>query len=176
MKTSDKFLRRKVARRIVLLFISCALLPVTILAVVSYFEVSQQLLELSQKELTQATRRQGMEVYERLELLDSYLQVLAADVREHRQLTSSRVSEKHYQSIALFSADGKQIDGWGDRLTLPDIEPAQKNHLLSGKPLLTVVHTSDGLDRALLLRMADARDGELLVGAPESQYLFSPLS
>ncbi len=176
MKTSDRFLRSKVARRIVLLFISCALLPVTILAVVSYFEVSQQLRDLSQKELAQATRRQGMEVYERLELLDSDLQVLAADVREHRRLTSSRVSEKHYQGIALFSADGKHLEGWGDRLTLPDIEPAQKNHLLSGKPLLTVVHTSDGLDRVLLLRMADARNGELLVGAPESQYLFSPLS
>ena len=57
MKTSDKFLRSKVAHRVVLLFISCALLPVTILAVVSYFEVSQQLRELSQKELSQATRR-----------------------------------------------------------------------------------------------------------------------
>lgn len=175
MKTSDKFLRSKVAHRVVLLFISCALLPVTILALVSYFEVSQQLRELSQKELSQATRRQGMEVYERLELLDSDLQVLAADVREHRALTSTRIAQQHYSGIALFSSDGKQHGGWGSRLSLPDLSSAQKDHLLSGAPLLTVVHSSDG-DQALLLRMADSRSGEVLAGEPESQFLFAPLS
>lgn len=176
MKTSDKFLRSKVAHRVVLLFISCALLPVTILAVVSYFEVSQQLRELSQKELSQATRRQGMEVYERLELLDSDLQVLAADVREHRALKSSRIAQNHYSGIALFSSDGKQRDGWGNGVSLPELSSAQKNHLRSGGPLLNVVHSPDGTDRALLLRMADTQTGELLAGEPESQYLFAPLS
>ncbi len=59
MNVRNTFLHSKVARRIVLLFISCALLPVTLLAILSYYEVSSQLREQSQKELTQASKRQG---------------------------------------------------------------------------------------------------------------------
>jgi len=177
MKTSDTFLRSKVAHRVVLLFISCALLPVTILAVISYFEVSQQLRELSQKELSQATRRQGMEVYERLELLDSDLQVLAADVREHRGLKSSPILQKHYRSVGLFSSDGTRRAGWGDSLSLPGLDSAQTQHLLAGNPLLKVVHSQDGIEQVLLLRHADAQSRDMfLVGEPQNEYLFSPLS
>src|SRR5436309_2821070 len=102
MRIRDTFRHSKVARRIVLLFVSCALLPVTILAIVSYYEVSSQLRQQSQKELTQASKRQGMAVYERLEMLDSELQVLLAIQKEQHKLGSDRALPGHFRGLGLF--------------------------------------------------------------------------
>ena len=53
MKVDRTFLRSKVARRIFLLFITCALLPVTILAILSFQHVTRQLREQSEERLFQ---------------------------------------------------------------------------------------------------------------------------
>jgi len=79
-KIRATFFRSKVAQRIVVLFVSCALLPVTILAAVSFYEVSSQLHEDTERQLMRASKNHAMAIYERLELLDSDLQLLAAQL------------------------------------------------------------------------------------------------
>ena len=104
MKKSSAFIRSKLARRIVLLFISCALFPLAILGVVSFYEVSSQLREDSQRQLVRASKSQGMAIYERLELLDSDLQVLSSQVRERRSLATAQVAQGHFKGFAVFNA------------------------------------------------------------------------
>ncbi len=178
MNIANTFRHSKVARRIVLLFVSCALLPVTILAVISYFEVSAQLRQQSQKELAQASKRQGMAVYERLELLDSDLEVLSTRMQEQQALRKDPLLQGHFRGLALFSSNGTSRDQWGEALTLPPITSVEKQHLLSGNPLLKFERSQDGTDRVVLVRLAGSdRTGDLvLVGEPVPEYLYAPLS
>jgi len=119
MKVPTTFLRSKVARRIVYLFVWCALLPVTILAVVSFYEVSAQLREQSQRQLASASKSQGMAIYERLELLDDDLQVVSAMIAEHRSLEMGRTQQGHFIGMAAFSTDGRQVARWGNAISSP---------------------------------------------------------
>src|SRR5215469_11944890 len=106
MPRASTFLRSTVGRRIVLLFVSCALLPVTILAVVSFYEVSSQLREEGRKQLVRASKDQGMAIYDRLELLDSDLQLLSAQIREHRSFIAATIAQGHFKGYAEFGPDG----------------------------------------------------------------------
>ena len=73
-------LRSKFARRIFTLFILCALLPVCILALISFRNVSKQLDDEGWAQLHRASRSHGMNVYERLALLDEEFRMIAAEL------------------------------------------------------------------------------------------------
>ena len=64
-------LRSKVARRMFLLFVLCALLPLVVLALVSFFEVRTHLDSLSERRLHQASKSAGMTVVERMSFLET---------------------------------------------------------------------------------------------------------
>ncbi len=67
-----------------LLFILCALLPISVLALISFSHVSTELHEQSQKRLHQASKAVGMAIYERLLLLEGELKLLARDLESGR--------------------------------------------------------------------------------------------
>jgi putative nucleotidyltransferase with HDIG domain len=77
MKIDTTFLRSKVARRIFFQFILCALFPIGVLAIFSVRQISEQLTRESEARLLQATRAQGMSIYERLLLLEAEMKVIA---------------------------------------------------------------------------------------------------
>ena len=66
-------LRSKFGRRLLTLFVGCALVPMAVLAVLSYRHVKQQLYRQSEARLEQANRTLGQAVFERLLLLDATL-------------------------------------------------------------------------------------------------------
>jgi diguanylate cyclase (GGDEF)-like protein len=66
-------LRSKFGRRLLILFVGCALVPMAVLAVLSYRHVKQQLYHQSEVRLEQANRSLGQAVFERLLLLDATL-------------------------------------------------------------------------------------------------------
>jgi diguanylate cyclase (GGDEF)-like protein len=66
-------LRSKFGRRLLALFVGCALVPMAVLAVLSYRHVKQQLYRQSEARLNQANRALGQAVFERLLLLDATL-------------------------------------------------------------------------------------------------------
>src|SRR5215470_556886 len=135
-KIRARFLRSKVAQRIVVLFVSCAMLPVTILAAVSFYEVSSQLHEDSERQLMRAGKSQGMAIYERLELLDSDLQFLGTQVSEHHLPVINKVLQPRFESIAAFGPDGSARPLWGNPPKSLQLLPAESEHLRSGEPLI----------------------------------------
>ncbi|HEY9014059.1 MAG TPA: hypothetical protein VIM84_03220, partial [Gemmatimonadales bacterium] len=66
-------LRSRFGRRLLVLFVGCALVPMAVLAVLSYRHVKQQLYRQSQSRLQQANRALGQAIFERLLLLDATL-------------------------------------------------------------------------------------------------------
>ena len=69
-------LTSKVARRIFLLFIVCALVPIAVLAVYSFGRVSDQLYEHGEERLDAAVRAIGQGIAERLLLLEADLRLV----------------------------------------------------------------------------------------------------
>ena len=67
MSQPSAFLRTRVARRILGLFVLCAVLPVVLLATVVYRHVSQQLLDRGQARLVESSQTASMELAQRLQ-------------------------------------------------------------------------------------------------------------
>lgn len=66
-------LHSRFGRRLLLLFVGCALVPIAVLALVSYRHVTRQLLSQSESRLHQANKALGLAIFERLLLLDATL-------------------------------------------------------------------------------------------------------
>jgi HAMP domain-containing protein len=75
-RIEGRFLRSRVARRIFVLIVLCALLPISSFALLSFHQVTAQLERDARDRLAQDAKQVGMTVLERLLLLDSTLRML----------------------------------------------------------------------------------------------------
>jgi putative nucleotidyltransferase with HDIG domain len=170
MAMQTTFLHSIVARRIFLLFVGCALIPVIILAVISFYQVSNQLDNESQKQLQQATRAEGLAIYERLTMLDDELQVSSLRVKGVGGRLSGE-NDGHFQGMKVIKVDSESFSGAGGvRLTT-----TAKAHLRSGMTLIeTSVFPGKGEVRVVMMRMMDAKRQELgmLVAEINPDYLW----
>src|SRR5215469_15137103 len=115
MKLQTTFLHSKIARRIFWLFILCALIPITVLALVSLYNVSGQLKEESHRRLHQAAREEAMIVLARLVSLEGDLKLVALAMRaQSAESLPSSVSS----TLALSTDLGNRIKGLD--LVMPD--------------------------------------------------------
>src|SRR5262249_24094290 len=102
------FLRTRVARRIFLLFVTCALLPVGAFAALAYRQVTAQLERDRRDELRAEAKVLGMSTVERILLLDGALRLAGtalggpADGSVKDILgVLPRAMRTHFRSIAL---------------------------------------------------------------------------
>ena len=80
MKLDTSFLRSTVARRIFALFILCALLPIVALALISFSHVTTQLTDQSLERLRQASKAQGLSIYERLRFVSARMRMVGSNL------------------------------------------------------------------------------------------------
>ena len=73
MKVEVDFIRSRLARRILVLFFFCALLPSATVAVLAFREVGQQFDLQTERRLHQSSKSLGMYVYQKLLFLESEL-------------------------------------------------------------------------------------------------------
>jgi putative nucleotidyltransferase with HDIG domain len=175
MRLQTKFLSSKVARRIFYLFVACALLPITILAVVSFYQVSNQLRAESEKQLTQASKAEGMAIYERLTMLDEEMQVMSLQSEERRPLDLGKALEGHFVGMTLFDHDGRPLAGWGEPSPLPTFAQNQRAHLQTGRALIIVRPCSHQFGNCIsMLRLAHSGQSAagMLAGEINLDYLW----
>ena len=115
MKIELTFLHSKVARRIFFLFITCALLPISILAVISFFQVAAKLQTQNQMELRQAGKARGMTILERLETLDAEIQTIILGLQRSNTTPHDEL-ESHFLSITVnnTTVNDLHLTGLGD--------------------------------------------------------------
>ncbi|MCA8956028.1 MAG: HAMP domain-containing histidine kinase [Planctomycetes bacterium] len=167
--------RGKVGRRISLLFISCALLPLAALAGFSVSTVYKQLHDQSRQQQQQATKSASMTLIEHLQLLDLDLSLTRQELRHathDASITLLPALEKrlrgNFSGVACTDLQGAPqrvlTHGWTDTLELDD---ARLAHLKSGKSLLlTTSVAGPGRMRVALVQAIDPQrlEGGLLVG------------
>ena len=144
MKLDLRFLRSKVGRRILTLFILCALLPIGALAIISFTHVTRQFNEQSQRRLRQASKSQGMAIFERLQLLEAGLMMIAAELSVGSDGAIHTPSEgfdenleRRFEGLAIVSDGGRQTPLFGGVQVLPELIAVEMQHLSSGWSLLT---------------------------------------
>lgn len=172
------FLQSKVARRISILFILCALLPISVLAVISYSHVTAQLHEQAQQRLRQASKAAGMAVYERLTVLESEMKLLAAQLRvsvEHSAMAPigrDRLADR-FSGMAIQRA-GTIVPLFGRTPSSFPVDPDQRRYLETGKTVLSIQSDGRGASIVLLVRMLDRADAGkgMLLADVQSAYLW----
>jgi putative nucleotidyltransferase with HDIG domain len=174
MRIETTFLRSKVARRIFFLFVSCALLPIFTLAVVSYLQVTSKLRSQSQLELQQASKARGMTILERLETLDAEIQTLALESNGGTMGPSAVELGSHFSGITSFRGPAGQTVLAGTALARPGLAPAEIAHLTSGKSLLKTSACGVRSGGCLqLIHLKDPRSIEsMIVGQINNDYLW----
>jgi HD-GYP domain-containing protein (c-di-GMP phosphodiesterase class II)/HAMP domain-containing protein len=175
-------LRSKVARRLFLVFVLCALLPLTVLAVFSYSEVRSHLENLSDRRLHQASKSTGMTIVERLSFLETDLHLIGGEVLSEasgrqeapvRRL-GSRIDER-FSSLAVLGADGRvALRLSGQAAMYPRLTDAEQDHVRAGRALVTIGPGSSGGYTVYVARLVDPGNAGrgLLIGAVSPDYLW----
>ena len=126
MKIEPRFLRSKVGRRIVLLFVLCALLPIGGLAIISFTQVTNQLNEQSRQRLREASKSKGMDILERLTLLELALRMMAANLNTGSTIPAQLYSQgpdedltQRFKRMSMLTDSGQPTALLGSTVELP---------------------------------------------------------
>jgi HAMP domain-containing protein len=144
MALLGSFIESTVARRIVGLFVVCALGPMLVLAVISYVQVSHQLRSASQERQHQARKNVGIDLVTRLAGLAGDLALaeatLAALPGAEASLPATVMSrlEERFQRLALVHADGSSSQILGEPALPPPLTLEEVAHLHASKTLLRI--------------------------------------
>jgi hypothetical protein len=165
MKWDFNVLKSKVARRILVLFVICALLPIGTLTLLSFVQVSGQLYEQSRARLQQDTKSFAMSVHERLFLLESELGILATAVRPlqggevdpDRVLRRANFNER-FNAIATINSDGVASTILGEIDRRPEPTAEELEHIASGRTLVSTVEQSERPAAVFLTMSLDQED------------------
>ena len=162
MKIEATFFRSKVARRIFVLFIVCALVPILALSLISWREVSRQMEHDRQVQLRESSKAEAMAIYGRLELLNSELKLQSALGSGATPIASTHFSNVRFETNF-------------DQSTLSEQE---RQHLSASKPLLKISAANSAKASIVMLRYVDAQrpDAGMLIGEIEPEYLWDTAS
>jgi diguanylate cyclase (GGDEF)-like protein len=142
MRIEASFLRSRVARRIFLLFVLSAVVPISLLLGLSLREMNRDLIQRVHRELHQAAKAYAMSVYERLLLADEELALLSGSTNETKvaEWLSSTPSPR-YASLMMGSRDG-QRQLYGPHPAALNLLPGQWARLARDEPLLAFIFSS----------------------------------
>lgn len=181
MKFDRTFLRSKAARRIFVMFVACALLPITVLAVISFTQVTQQLREQSRAQLRQASKAHGMSIFDRLKALEAEMVVIASKpgsgggaIRGAASSAFGADSRDHFNGLTLVTDAGQHETFFGPVRIPLTLTAAERQHIEAGKTVVSSHSCSGGVPCVLMSRQFDPQLPKrgILVGEINSEYLW----
>ncbi len=164
MKFELTFLRSKVAQRIFFLFISCALLPIAILTVISLVSVTGELREKSLSRLNRTSNTMCQEIIQRFGLLNDDIKVMASNLRINpnqdyyyipEETTSDR--QPRFKGLLLVASDGKSRTLFGHIPNPPELSPEIKEKIRNN---MTAILTDYRGNNQIRIFMAVSLDPE----------------
>lgn len=181
MKFEGTFLRSKVAIRIFVLFVCCALLPISVLAVLSYSHVTRQLNEQTQKRLHQASKDTGGAIAERLYFLEGEMKMAGSKFRTESKpffrTPAEGISEhlkKRFKGLVITTDTSESMHLFGHVQNVPELTPEQKEHIRSGRSVLFSEHHLDISSHIFMSMAIDPQNPGrgILVGEINTTYLW----
>ncbi len=140
MKIETSFLRTRVARRVVALFFLCALLPSSILAVIAFRFVTDNLETAGRERLEEIGRLTEDALLERLVALETTLRILASDITvrtsELPAIGSDSTLIRRFTALAVQTNDGPVTALIGTPQVPVRLDERQLQYLASERALL----------------------------------------
>jgi len=180
MLRTATFLRTRVARRILGLFMLGALVPVAVVGFIAYQRVGRQLEEQSRARVFQASKAQGMALVERLHFLETELRTatdaIKADLRSEAGSPWETLAtlRARFRSLVLETEAGSVALGGRTEAQPPTaVSPADSTHLASGKGLIKEDRSTRTLHLGVAVEPGNLARG-ILWGEIEPAYLWRP--
>lgn len=176
-------LRNRIAKRIFSVFLLCVLIPFAGLVAIARWQVTSFFDDKSQRQLRAMAKTFGTDVFERLRLLESSLQIVASTVGQDGSLPSQASIDSHpsnplvrWHALALITAAGRYHNLMGNMETLSEFTDAQRRHLASGKAVIWISLGSENRQpRIFMSALIDPRRAkpDLIVGEINPSYLWA---
>jgi diguanylate cyclase (GGDEF)-like protein len=167
-------------------------LPIAVVAAVSYGHVTRELRSQSERRLHQANKALGLAIYERLLLLDATLKSIPPGVvmqlqaaKRHPLKTGGLVNtgldllaSRRFDALEFVGDDGIHTSVFGRLAEHPPIAPADQENLRLGLPLIVGVHGDGRPARTFMLRRVEGRGKAqgTLVGEVSPDFLWATLA
>lgn len=168
MKFERKFLRSKVARRMLAFFVLSAFIPILFLAFLSYWESSRFLVKQAHARLNSVSAIYKTSIYERLLLLDQTLKEISQRLTEEKLSINleTQLSEK-IRNFVLRLPSNDTITLFGNEIEEISLNAGALEHILNGGSLLLT--KENGPDIKIFILMAHN------TSAPESGILIAEI-
>jgi diguanylate cyclase len=158
-----------VSRRLFVLFVLSAFLPLAVIAVLSLTQVRTLLLQQGEQRLAAMAKTYGMTLFERL--------LVAAEVgasvayKPDVALPPDALAMRTFRSLAMVTGD-KTVTLIGSP-QVPELSPEARGRLASSKPVV-FVSGANGPPRIYLAAPVSAASNRFVVGELDPQYLWGP--
>ena len=163
------------------MFIGCSLIPIILLALLCYAQITAYLTEQNKRRLHRETKAYGMSVYERLLQLETTLQLIGTNIKTNLVSATDydfpsleNLIEGKFKSLLLITEGYEPIPLMGKIDRPPKINEAEKGHIKIGKSALMTQNHPDSAARIFMLRRVDQHHASLgyLLGEIETDYIW----
>ena len=171
MRPDLRVFTSRVARRTFVLFVTCALLPVSVLAILAFRQVTSELHEQSQRQLQQASKAVAMNLLQRLLAAEAAI----GSAAERADPVRGAELERPITGVLLAVRDGAPRLRAGELDRMPTLTPHQQARVAAGKTVLSTERDAQGRVRFFVSRALDRGHPErgILHGAVNPAYLWT---
>ena len=148
----------KVSRRISALFVLSAFIPLLVITVLTYSQVSSLVAGQVRSKLVGASKNFALDVNQRLIQAQDVLSRTSLRLRISGYMPNKQVLESMknmYASLSIAGPDAKPLSILGNATAWPSINKTRMAHLMKGESLLIVRHDSGSSPHIQLLHMVD---------------------
>ena len=163
----SSFIKSRFSRRIFLLFVSSTVLPILVIALLSFNHVSSHLRQQSHLQSHRVSKAIGMELIRDLTLASDELGIISRELRTTAYRNSSEILRstiaglKRNAAIALITGNGEATPLSGNAGIAPELTDRQQQHLGLGKTVVDLRKNSNGTIDILMLRLVDPKHPSL---------------
>ncbi|MGI9432508.1 MAG: diguanylate cyclase domain-containing protein, partial [Myxococcota bacterium] len=164
MRFQRHWLRSRVGRRILGLFVLAALIPTASLAWFTYQTLSDELSRDAERRLRMASKAAGLDLFARLNELDAELRVVEPYVSAGVSLPSLARCElgRYFDAVSAFGGGAGSRVLLGEPFALPEFEEGASLQWETGQPALTSEVAAEAVPQVFLGRRTER--GALVVG------------
>ncbi len=181
MKFKKTFLRSKVAQRIFLLFVICALIPVVSLAILGFTRVTVQIKEQSGARLKEKSREWEMTIVKGLMLRENEMKMFASSIKTSSSSSLSTITqeireslEERFKAVVRVSEKGKISPILGEAHDALELTPEDKNSVFSGETVILTKNHPGGFSRIFMAIAIESENKkkEILLAEIDSMHLW----
>ncbi len=154
--------RSKVARRIFLLFVLCALIPLSVLAYFSFSQVTRSLYAQANMGLHQASKASGMMTFERLQLLETDIDMITTSVAKgtkdlmlHPVPGLEERLGVRFKGLVLRTGNGSTKNLFGSVPEIPQLTQEEQDLIHSGRTLVLTRVTAEQRTHIYMVKTLD---------------------